>query len=53
MFTLCYYATIILLLNVYYAAINLSCYYDNVMLLIAAFTISWAYTNNIPDTSSY
>ena len=34
MFTLCYYAAIILLLNVYYAAINLSCYYAAVMLLL-------------------
>ena len=33
MFTLCYYAAIILLLNVYYAAINLSCYYAAVILL--------------------
>ena len=34
MFTLCYYAAIMLLLNVYYAAINLSCYYAAVMLLL-------------------
>ena len=27
MFTLCYYASIMLPLNVYYSAINLSCYY--------------------------
>ena len=30
MFTLCYYADIMLPLNVYYAAINLSCYYADV-----------------------
>ena len=34
MFTLCYYAAIMLLLNVYYAAINLSCYYAAVMILL-------------------
>ena len=34
MFKLCYYAAIILLLNVYYAAINLSCYYAAVMILL-------------------
>ena len=27
MFTLCYYAAIMLLLNVYYAAVKLLCYY--------------------------
>ena len=32
MFTLCYYATIMLPLNVYYAAINCSSYYDAIML---------------------
>ena len=34
MFTFCYYAAIIILLNVYYAAINLSCYYAAGMLII-------------------
>ena len=33
MFTLCYYAAIMLLLCGYYAAINYSCYYAAVMLL--------------------
>ena len=37
MFTLCYYAAIMLLLNVYYAAINLSCYYAAVMLLFKVY----------------
>ena len=32
MFTLCYYAVVMLSLNVYYAAINLSCYYAAVNL---------------------
>ena len=34
MFTLCYYAAIMLPLNEYYAAINLSCYYAAVILLL-------------------
>ena len=33
MFTLCYYAAVMLPLNVYYAVIDLSCYYAAVMLL--------------------
>ena len=37
MFTLCYYAAIMLPLNVYYAAINLSCYYDAIMLLFKVY----------------
>ena len=37
MFKLFYYATIMLLLNVYYAAINLSCYYAAVMLLFKVY----------------
>ena len=37
MFTLCYYAAIMLLLNVYYADINLSCYYAAVMLLFKVY----------------
>ena len=40
MFTLCYYAAIMLLLNVCYAAINLSCYY-------AAINFKSIYTFNI------
>ena len=36
-FTLCYYAAIILLLNVYYAAINLSCYYAAVVFLFKVY----------------
>ena len=32
MFTLCYYAAIMLPLNEYYATINLSCYYADIML---------------------
>ena len=32
MFTLCYYAAIMLPLNVYYVAINISCYYAAIML---------------------
>ena len=37
MFTLYYYDAIMLLLNVYYAAINLSCYYAAVMLLFKVY----------------
>ena len=37
MFTLCYYADIMLPLNVYYAAINLSCYYAAVVLLFKVY----------------
>ena len=40
MFILCYYAAIMLPLNVYYAAINLPCYYDVVMLLFKAYYAS-------------
>ena len=43
MFTLCYYADIMLPLNVYYAAINLSCYYAAVVLL---FKVYYAIINN-------
>ena len=42
MFTLCYYAAIMLLLHVYYAAIDLSRYYDAVMLLFKVY-----YTNSM------
>ena len=37
MFTLCYYASIMLPLNVYYAAINFACYYAAVMLLFKVY----------------
>ena len=37
MFTLCYYATIMLPLNVYYAAINCSCYYAADMFLFKVY----------------
>ena len=37
MFTLCYYAAIMLQLNIYYAAINLSCYYAAAMLLFKVY----------------
>ena len=37
MFTLCYYAAIMLPLNVYYAVINLSCYYAPVILLFKVY----------------
>ena len=37
MFTLCYHAAIMLILNVYYAAINLACYFAAVMLLFKVY----------------
>ena len=37
MFTLCYYAAIMLLLNVYYAAINFLYYYAAVMLIFKVY----------------
>ena len=37
MFTLCYYAAVMLPLNVYYAVIDLSCYYAAVMLLFKVY----------------
>ena len=54
MFTLCYYADIMLPLNVYYAAINLSCYYAAVVLLFKVYyyaainfkSILWCYYHN-------
>ena len=39
MFTLCYYAAIMLPLNVYYAAINFACYYSAVMLLFKVYYV--------------
>ena len=39
MFTLCYYAAIMLPLNVYYVAINLSFYYAAVMLVFNVYYI--------------
>ena len=40
MFTLCYYAAIMLLINVYYAALNLSCYYAAVVMLLCCYYAS-------------
>ena len=46
-FKLCYYAAIMLKLNVYYSVINLSCYYAAIMLpLKVYYAIIMLYSNN-------